>query len=87
MSDQPSTRLRVDWTIPAPLLIALAGQACGIVAWGAAISQRVTTLEASVAAAAGTPSVVARLDERSATQTTTLNRIESRLDNLEHPRR
>lgn len=86
MADQSGGRLRVDWTIPAPLLIALASQACAIVAWGAAISQRVTTLETNAASAAGTPSVVARLDERSATQSTTLNRIESRLDSLEHRR-
>lgn len=82
-----SPKIRVDWTIPAPLLLALAGQAAGIVAWGSAISQRVTTLEASAAAAAATPASVARLDERSATQSATLGRLEAKIDNMDRPRR
>lgn len=84
---EPSAKVRVDWTIPAPLLIALASQAVAVVAWGAAISQRVTTLEASAAAAAATPAAVARLDERSATQSATLGRLEAKIDNMDRPRR
>ena len=79
-----SSRPRIDWTFNPWGLGAVLLQGLIAVWWAAGINARVAALEMTTHTAADTPAVVARLDERSKSQTESLGRIEARLDALEH---
>ena len=55
-------------------------QSASIVWWGARIDQRMTTVEQKVSAYASTDALLARMDERTASLTTTVNRIDARIN-------
>lgn len=76
MADQASSRLRIDWTVPVPLLLAGAMQLAAMVWWGAGINARVSALEAHQSEMAAIPATIARLDERSQAQSDALRRLE-----------
>ena len=54
-------------------------QTAGIVWWGARIDQRVSQVEQKVGATASAGETIARLDERTTSMLTTLDRIDRRL--------
>lgn len=80
MSDlRPAAQRLSSTTISAiSLVVVLLAQTCGIVWWGAHIDQRMTVVEQKVAAASETAVLIARLDERTASLLTTVNRIDAR---------
>lgn len=80
MTDLRSSLPRFNSTTLAAisLVVVLLGQTVGIVWWGAHIDQRMTVVEQKVAAAADTGVLIARLDERTASLVTTVNRIDQR---------
>lgn len=69
---------RIEWGAAA-LLLTLLVQTAGIVWWASRIDQRVSTMEQKVAAAAPAGETIARLDERTASMLTTIDRIDRRL--------
>lgn len=71
-----------DWTVPVWGVVVLAIQGLAIIWWGATLTSRVQTLEASAAANLGTPATLARLDERGKAVDATLSRIEGQLDHI-----
>lgn len=60
------------------LTVALFVQSASIVWWAARIDQRMTAVEQKVADTADTATSLARLDERTASLVTTVNRIDAR---------
>jgi hypothetical protein len=62
------------------LVVGLLAQSCGIIWWGAHIDQRMTVVEQKVASYSDAAALLARLDERTATLTTLVNRIDTRLN-------
>lgn len=62
------------------LVGALLVQTCGIVWWAARIDQRMTTVEQKVLAVQDANATLARLDERTASLSITVNRIAGRMD-------
>lgn len=80
MSDLRPSGIRLSSTTIAAVTLAtvLVAQTVGIVWWGAHIDQRVTSVEQKVAAASDTAALIARLDERTASLLTTVNRIDAR---------
>ena len=70
----------------AGMLIALLIQSAALVSWGAKLDNRVAQLEARAVSASGLAETVARVDERTASLVTTINRIDSRLTDEERRR-
>lgn len=69
---------RIEWgaaALAATLLI----QTAGIVWWGAKLDQRVASVEQKVAATESAGETIARLDERTSSMLTTIDRIDRRL--------
>lgn len=80
MPDQRTTRLNLSSTAISAIALALGllVQTAGIVWWGGHIDERMTNVEEKLAAGADTASVIARLDERTNSLLTTVNRIDAR---------
>lgn len=80
MSDfrPPGIRLSTTTIAAITLVAGLLAQTVGIVWWGAHIDQRMAVVEQKVAAASDTGALIARLDERTASLLTTVNRIDAR---------
>lgn len=78
-----SNKLSIDWTVPVPVLIALALQAGTVVWWGAGIDRRVSALEQASASNSQTPVTIARLDERTSSLAEAMQRVERHLETIE----
>jgi hypothetical protein len=77
-----STERRIEWGAAA-LVFAIFLQTGGIIWWGATMSQRMTTVEAKISATASTGETIARLDERTASMLTTIDRLDRRFTEAE----
>ncbi|EJL33231.1 hypothetical protein PMI01_02193 [Caulobacter sp. AP07] len=78
MSELRRGERRIEWGAAA-LLFALLVQTAGIVWWGARIDTRVSQVEQKLGASASAGETIARLDERTTSMLTTLDRIDRRL--------
>lgn len=86
MTEQPSSvpngrlggETRIEWGALA-LGFTILLQTAGIVWWGARIDTRVSQVEQKVGATASAGETIARLDERTTSMLTTLDRIDRRL--------
>lgn len=77
-------RVRISWDVPIWQIAGFLAQAIAIAWWASSINARVAALEVANQGNQATPATVARLDERSKSQSDALTRIEARLDTLEH---
>jgi hypothetical protein len=69
---------KIEWGAAA-LAVTILVQTAGIVWWGAKLDQRVSTVEIRISATASAGETIARLDERTASMLTTIDRIDRRL--------
>ena len=76
---------RFNWAM-AGVVLSLLIQSAVLVAWGSKLDQRVEQLEARTAGAEKLSETVARVDERTASLVTTVNRIDQRLTDQERMR-
>jgi hypothetical protein len=82
MTEFKRAEKRIEWGAAA-LLASLLIQTAGIVWWGAKIDQRVSNLEEKIGATASAGETIARLDERTASMLTTIDRIDRRVSATE----
>jgi len=78
---------RIDWTFSPWGLLGLIAQAGAIIAWGASINERVSTLEASARLNVDTPATLARLDQRTADDSQSLRQLQQDFHQLTQERR
>ena len=73
-----SSERRIEWSAAA-LGFAILLQTGGIIWWGATMNQRMAAVEQKIGATASAGETIARLDERTTSMLTTLDRIDRRL--------
>jgi len=86
MSDKSWIDLKIPLWGLITLAIGLLVQTASLVVWGAKMDQRVQMLEQRTSEMAEVSETVARMDERTLSLVTTVNRIESRLSEQERRR-
>lgn len=73
---------RIEWGALA-LGVTILVQTGGIIWWGAKLDQRVSSVEARMVSNASAGETIARLDERTASMLTTIDRIDRRVSATE----
>ena len=73
-----STERRIEWSAAA-LAFTILVQTGGIIWWGATMNQRMAAVEEKISASANTGETIARLDERTAAMSSTIDRIDRRV--------
>jgi hypothetical protein len=82
MTEFKRAEKRIEWGAAA-LACTILVQTAGIVWWGAKIDQRVSNLEERISSTASASETIARLDERTASMLTTIDRIDRRVSATE----